>query len=37
MEAITGLLVSVGGVLLGIATLALPILGVIGLLNRYVF
>jgi|GEM_PF-2311609 len=37
MEALTGLLVSVGGTLLGIMTFALPILGVIGLLNRHVF
>lgn len=36
MEAITSLLVTIGGVLLGIATFALPILGVIGLFNRNV-
>ena len=36
MEAITGLLVSLSGILLAALTVALPILGVIGLLNRHV-
>jgi len=34
MEAITGLLVSIGGTLLGIMTVVLPILGIIGLINN---
>jgi len=36
MDMLTGLLINVGGVLLGIMTFALPVLGVWGLLNRYV-
>jgi len=34
MESITSLLVSLSGVLLAVMTIALPILGVIGLFNN---